>query len=490
MVLRFEINIDIFNFEFLIVNYFWCYNLTMLAERTLIGKTVDKIGQEVILYGWVNSVRDHGKLVFVDLRDRSGLIQIVGGKNLLGKVKNEFVLAVEGQVKERPKHLVNDKITTGKVEVKASKVTILAKAGDLPFDIYGLGKKVNEDLRLRYRYLDLRRPRLKKNLEFRHRLMQAVRQSLSSRGFWEVDTPNLSKSTPEGARDFLVPSRLHRGKFYALPQSPQQYKQLLMVAGIEKYFQIATCFRDEDLRADRGLEFKQIDVEMSFISRDEVLGLMEEIIIEILEKLGRKVSRRPFPKIGYQEAKEKYNTDKPDLRKDNKDSGELAFAWIIDFPLFEKTATRQINPMHHPFTSPNPEDLDKLVSDPLLVRSWQYDLVLNGQEVAGGSIRITDPKIQEQIFKILGHSETEIKRRFGHFLEAFGYGVPPHGGIAFGFDRLVTILLGEESIREVIAFPVNASGRTAVMEAPSKVSPEQLKELGLKIIDEEPDKIA
>ncbi|MGI6278448.1 MAG: aspartate--tRNA ligase [Patescibacteria group bacterium] len=460
----------------------------MLAERTLIGETVDKVGQEVTLYGWVNSVRDHGKLVFFDLRDRSGLIQVVGDKELFGEVKNEFVLVVRGEVKKRPERLVNDKIATGKVEIEAKKVTVLAKAKDLPFDIYGSGKKINDDLRLRYRYLDLRRPRLKKNLEFRHRLMQAVRQSLSNRGFWEIDTPNLSKSTPEGARDFLVPSRLHQGKFYALPQSPQQYKQLLMVAGIEKYFQIATCFRDEDLRADRGLEFKQIDIEMSFVSRDEMLTLVEEIIIEVVEKaLGKKISQKPFPKISYQEAREKYQTDKPDLRKDSSDPQELAFAWIVDFPLFEKTATRQINPMHHPFTSPNPEDLDKLTTEPLAVRSWQYDLVLNGQEIAGGSIRITDPVVQKQVFKVLGHKDKEIADRFGHLLEAFTYGVPPHGGIAFGFDRLAAILSGEDSIREVIAFPVNSSGRTSVMAAPSGVSPSQLKELGLEIIDEDTD---
>lgn len=474
----------------MLVNNFWCYNLAMLTERTLIVQTIDKVGKEVSLYGWVNSIRDHGKLVFVDFRDRSGLIQVVGRSDLFGPIKNEFVLKVEGLVKERPERLINDKISTGKIEIEARKVTVLSKAKDLPFDVAGLGKKINDDLRLRYRYLDLRRPRLEKNLEFRHRLTQAVRQSLSDRGFWEIDTPNLSKSTPEGARDFLVPSRLHQGKFYALPQSPQQYKQLLMVAGIEKYFQIATCFRDEDLRADRGLEFKQIDVEMSFVTRDDVLNLMEEVIIEVIEKVGLAVSQRPFPRISYQEAKEKYQTDKPDLRKDPANLKELAFAWIVDFPLFEKTKTREINPVHHPFTSPNPDDLSQLASDPLMVRSWQYDLVLNGQEIAGGSIRITDPKVQEQIFKILGHSPKEIKERFGHLLEAFAYGVPPHGGIAFGLDRLTAILLGEESIREVIAFPVNASGRTAVMEAPGEVDLVQLEELGLKIANENIDKTA
>ncbi|MDD3679708.1 MAG: OB-fold nucleic acid binding domain-containing protein [Candidatus Shapirobacteria bacterium] len=457
----------------------------MLEKRTLVNQAIDKIDQKVILYGWVNSVRDHGKLVFIDFRDRSGLIQVVGGQNLFGGIKNESVLTIEGIVKKRPDHLINNNIATGTIEVEAEKVTVLAKAKDLPFDIYGTGIKINDDLRLRYRYLDLRRPRLRRNLAFRHQLMQAVRQSLSARGFWEIDTPNLSKSTPEGARDFLVPSRLHRGKFYALPQSPQQYKQLLMVAGIEKYFQIATCFRDEDLRADRGLEFKQIDIEMSFVDRDDLLRIMEEVIIEVIEKLGRKISKKPFPRIAYQEAQKKYNSDKPDLRKNKQDPEELAFTWIVDFPLFEKTQEREINPMHHPFTSPNLDDLDKLATEPLLVRSWQYDLVLNGQEIAGGSIRITDPKIQEQVFKVLGHSDKEIKNRFGHLLEAFSYGVPPHGGIAFGFDRLTAILAGENSIREVIAFPVNASGRTAVMEAPSLVGKDQLKELAIEVVDEQ-----
>jgi len=299
-------------------------------------------------------------------------------------------------------------------------------------------------------------------------------------GFWEVETPNLSKSTPEGARDFLVPSRLQPGKFYALPQSPQQYKQLLMVAGLERYFQIATCFRDEDLRADRQLEFKQVDLEMSFVDREAVLAEVEEVIIEVMEALGKPILKTPFPRLTYKEALEKYHSDKPDLRS-KKDEGKFAFAWVVDFPLFEKTPQRTIAPVHHPFTSPNPEDLPLLEKSSLKVRSWQYDLVLNGQEVGGGSIRITDPKIQEKVFTILGHSKEEIRQKFGHLLTAFEYGVPPHGGIALGFDRLAAILSGEESIREVIAFPVNTAGKTAVMDAPSTVSEEQLKELGIRI---------
>jgi len=451
----------------------------MIEKRTEIEDAVHKIGKKVVLYGWVNVIRDHGKLVFIDLRDRSGIIQLVGSKELLGELKNEFVLQVIGTVRARPQKLINPKIETGKIEIKVEKVKILARSLDLPFGVNSDGKKINENLRLKYRYLDLRRPRMKKNLLIRHRLLQLFRQELSQKGFWEVDTPNLSKSTPEGARDFLVPSRLQPGKFYALPQSPQQYKQLLMIAGVEKYFQIATCFRDEDLRADRQLEFKQVDIEMSFVDREDVLRVVEEVVIGAIEKAGGKIVRKPFPRLTYKEAMKKYHSDKPDLRKEDKK--KLAFAWVLDFPLFEKTKERAINPMHHPFTNPHPEDVSLLDKEPLKARSWQYDLVCNGQEVGGGSIRVTDPKIQEKIFKILGHSEKEIRQRFGHLLKAFEYGVPPHGGIALGFDRLVALLAGEKNIREVIAFPANSSGRTAVMEAPSLADPDQLKELRIKI---------
>ena len=450
------------------------------SNRTLIIETPQKVGQKVRLFGWVNSVRDHGKLVFVDLRDRSGVVQIVGTKEILGRLKNEFVVLLEGEVKKRPEKLINPKIVTGEIEVAAKSLEILSSAKELPFDIYGTGRKINEDLRLKYRYLDLRRPRLANNLFLRHRLLQTFRQTLAKHGFWEIETPNLSKSTPEGARDFLVPSRLQPGKFYALPQSPQQYKQLLMVAGFERYFQIATCFRDEDLRADRQLEFKQVDLEMSFVDREAVLTEVEEMIIEVMKTLKKPIFKTPFPRLTYKEAMEKYHSDKPDLRL-KKDEEKLAFAWVVDFPLFEKTPQRTIAPVHHPFTSPNPEDLPLLEKDPLKVRSWQYDLVCNGQEVGGGSIRITDPKIQEKVFTILGHSKEEIRQKFGRLLTAFEYGVPPEGGIALGFDRLAAILSGEESIREVIAFPVNTAGKTAVMDAPAVVAEEQLKELGIKI---------
>lgn len=449
-------------------------------ERALVRETIDKIGQKVLLFGWVNSVRKHGKISFVDLRDWSGIVQLVGGKELK-KLGHEDVIRVIGVVKERDKRAVNPRLVTGKIEVAVEEVEVLAQAKPLPFDIYGSGLEIDERVRLRYRYLDLRRPRLQKNLRLRSMLANLFRQALLARDFVEIETPFLTKSTPEGARDFLVPSRLQPGKFYALPQSPQQYKQLLMVAGFERYFQLARCLRDEDLRADRQFEFTQVDVEMSFVTRNQALDLIEEVVIEVFEKAGFTIEQKPFPRISYQEAMAKYGDDKFDLRKDKK-ANTMAFAWVIDFPLFEKTETRELNPMHHPFTMPNPEDLDLLDKEPEKVRSWQYDLVCNGFEVGGGSIRITDPKIQEKIFTILGHSKKEIKEKFGHLLEAFEYGVPPHGGIALGFDRLMMIAAGEKSIREVIAFPVNSSGQTAVMDAPGEVEEEQLRELGISLL--------
>ena len=451
-------------------------------KRSLARETINQIGQKVLLYGWVNSVRKHGKIVFLDLRDRSVIVQLVGNEELK-KITHEDVIKVVGRVKKREEKTINPKLITGEIEIVVEKIDVLARAKPLPIDVYGSGLEIDERVRLKYRYLDLRRPRLQKNLRLRSRLANLFRQAFLARDFVEIETPFLTKSTPEGARDFLVPSRLQPGKFYALPQSPQQYKQLLMVSGFERYFQLARCLRDEDLRADRQFEFTQVDVEISFVTRDQVLDLMEEIIIEVFEKLNFKIQEKPFPRISYQQAIEKYGDDKFDLRK-NKNSNSLAFAWVIDFPLFERTETRELNPMHHPFTMPNPEDLSLLDQEPEKVRSWQYDLVCNGFEVGGGSIRITDPQIQEKIFTLLGHSQKEIREKFGHLLEAFEYGVPPHGGIALGFDRLAMIASGEESIREVIAFPVNSSGQTAVMNAPSRVDKKQLQELGISLIEE------
>jgi aspartyl-tRNA synthetase len=456
--------------------------------RILIKDTPSEVGESVTLKGWVNSVRDHGKLVFLDLRDRSGIVQVVGSKEVFGDLGSEYVLEVTGKVKERPEKLVNKDIATGKIEIAAESVAVLTKARVLPFDIYGDGHEIDDKLRLKYRYLDLRRPRLAGSVRLRHKVIQYMRNFLQEKGFVEIETPILTKATPEGARDFLVPSRLHQGEVYALPQSPQQYKQLLMVAGFERYFQIARCFRDEDPRADRQLEFTQLDIELSFPTQEEILSLTEELYIEIVEKLTtKKIWKKPFPRLSYHEVMEKYGTDKPDLRPDKTDKDMLAFAFIVDWPLFLKSEqTGKWESAHHPFTAPRDEDVPLLAKEGSIgqVRSWQHDFVCNGFEVGGGSIRITDPKVQTRIFEILGHKRPEIERKFGHLLEAFEYGVPPHGGIAPGVDRLVALLRneyepGQLNIKEVMAFPVSSKGITAVMEAPSKPDPEQLKELGL-----------
>ena len=450
--------------------------------RTLVKETPKKVGKKVLLKGWVDRRRDHGQLVFVDLKDRSGVVQIVGEEKL-SQLRIADVIEIEGTVKKRPAGLINPKLETGKIEVKVAKAKVLAASADLPFDLRGEGKQIGEETRLKYRYLDLRRPRLVRNLERRHQMIKFIRDWLDQKGFLEIETPLLTKSTPEGARDFIVPSRLQPGKFYALPQSPQQYKQLLMVAGFEKYFQIARCLRDEDLRADRQLEFTQLDLEMSFVEREDVLAIVEELMVDLSQAMGKKIFKKPFPRIEYQEAMEKYGGDKFDLR-DKKEGHVFAFAFVVDQPLFEwKKEEKRWDAMHHPFTAPNPQDIPWLKKGKVeKVRSWQYDLVCNGEEVGGGSIRITDPKIQTKVFEIMGHTKEQVKKKFGHLLQAFEYGVPPHGGIALGLDRLVALFTGEDSIREVIAFPVTSSGQTAVMDAPSEVDEIQLKELGLKVV--------
>jgi len=455
-----------------------------IMERILISQTSEKIGQKVRLCGWVNTRRDHGKMVFIDLRDRSGLVQIVGDEKL-GVLRSEDVVEIIGVVKERPEKMINDKIATGKVEIEVEKVEVLGKAKELPFPLESDGYEINEELRLKYRYLDLRRARMLHNLKLRHQMIKFIRDFLDQQGFLEIETPILSKATPEGARDFVVPSRLQPGKFYALPQAPQQYKQLLMVAGVEKYYQIARCFRDEDPRADRAYgEFTQLDIEMSFVEQEEIFVLIENLFKEISEKiLHKKIAQFPFPRLDYDEVMKKYGTDKPDLRSDKKDKDLLAFCFVKNFPLFEwKESEKRWDSMHHPFTAPRKEDLLLLDKEPGKARSYQHDLVLNGYEVGGGSIRITDPKVQEKIFEILGHSKEQIKQKFGHLLEAFEYGAPPHGGIAPGIDRFLMVVLQEPSLREVMAFPMTSGGQTAVMAAPSEIDQQQLKELGIQIV--------
>lgn len=460
-------------------------------KRILISETIKKAGDKVKVIGWADTVRSHGKLVFIDLRDKSGVLQLFfdpKNESLLSQakdVKAEWVLEIKGEICKRPSKMVNSDLETGKIELKVESIKVLAESKPLPIPINTDGHEINEDKRLEYRYLDLRRPRMKKNMEIRQSVIKVIRDFLQDRGFIEIETPIITKSTPEGARDFVVPSRMQPGNFYALPQSPQQYKQLLMVAGFEKYFQIARCFRDEDPRADRAYgEFTQLDLEMSFTSQKEILDLTEKLYIRIVKDLfpDKKITKTPFPRISHKEAMEKYGTDKPDLRKDKENPDELAFCFIVDWPLFEKTKDRKIGSSHHPFTAPKDEDIALLDKEPLKARAWQHDFVLNGFEIGGGSIRITNPEIQEKIFEILGHGKKEIQQKFGHLLEAFEYGVPPHGGIAPGIDRFLMIMMNEPNLREVMAFPMVASGKTAIMNAPSELSKEQLDELHLKVI--------
>lgn len=456
-------------------------------ERTYSLKTVDRLEQEVKLYGWVQTRRDHGKLVFIDLRDRTGIIQVVGGEEM-SQVRVEDVVEIVGTVRARPEKMINPKIPTGKVEIALGSINVISKSADLPIPIDTDGLNIDEDLRLKYRYLDLRRERMSKNIKMRHKVIKFIRDFLDKEGFVEIETPILTKATPEGARDFIVPSRLQNGKFYALPQSPQQYKQLLMVAGFEKYYQIARCFRDEDPRADRAYgEFTQLDLEMSFASQEEVLNITEELYKGIVATYypQKKLTFENFPRLTWDEVMKNYNTDKPDLRKNKNDPDELAFVFIVDFPLFEwKEKENRWDATHHPFTAPQDKAIPDLMKGENLgnLKSLQHDFVLNGFEIGGGSIRITDPAVQTKVFEIMGHTRDQIQNKFGHLLTAFSYGVPPHGGIAPGIDRLLMILQNEPSLREVIAFPMTARGHTAVMDAPSDVDREQLKELGISIL--------
>lgn len=448
-------------------------------ERTLIEELTKKIGRKVRVCGFIVSKRVHGKIAFWDVKDKSGVAQVVVKKE--EKVSTESVVEVVGEVKKRPHGQQNPKLKTGAIELTSEKIMVLSESQTLPFPTDTAGYEINEEKRLTFRYLDLRRERLQKNLLKRHQVNQFIRQHLSQNGFIEVETPILTKSTPEGARDYLVPSRQQAGKFYALPQSPQQYKQLLMVAGLEKYFQIARVFRDEDPRADRQPEFTQLDIELSYTTQEEILGLTEKMLIALAADLkGYKITQKPFPRLKYAEVIKKYKTDKPDLRQNKKDQRELAFAWILDWPLFTyDKKLKRYDPCHHIFTAPKNEDLKYLESAPLKVHSWQHDLVLNGFELGGGSIRITNPAIQKKIFALVGLSEKEIKEKFGHILEAFSFGAPPHGGIALGIDRLLAIFCGEENIREVMAFPKTGDGRDLMMKAPSSVDKKQLRDLKL-----------
>jgi len=479
------------------------YGVDILGmKRILIEEITKYIGEKVKICGWVDSRRDHGKIIFIDLRDVSGLAQIVFAPNqraeiykVAQKLRTEWVIEVTGRVDRRPKGMENPKITTGKVEIGAENLTIFSEAKTLPFETSDERKEVSEEIRLKYRYLDLRRKKMKENLTWRYKVIDFMRNFLKNRGFIEIETPILTKSTPEGARDFIVPSRLQPGKFYALPQSPQQYKQLLMVAGFEKYFQIARCFRDEDPRADRQAEFTQLDIEMAFVEQDDILSLTEELYSELVKELfpQKTITQKPFPRISFEEAMERYKTDKPDLRRDKSNPDELAFGFVVNFPMFEwRKEEGRWDAVHHPFTRPNfenlggqarplSENIKEMKKNPDKILAFQYDFILNGFEIGGGSLRTYKPEILEAVFEVMGHKKEDIQKKFGHLLKAFEYGAPPHGGIAPGIDRFMAILMQEPNIREVIAFPKTGDNRDLMMEAPSEVDEKQLKELRIGI---------
>jgi aspartyl-tRNA synthetase len=574
----------------------------------------EHIGQTIVLQGWVHTVRDHGGLIFVDLRDRAGLCQVVVNPTSApeafseaSSLHDEYVVEIRGAVERRPKGSENARIASGDVEVHADRVIVLNPCLPLPFPV-AEEAQVDERVRLQYRYIDLRRPRMARNLVLRHKVIKFIRDFLSDRGFLEIETPILANPTPEGARDYLVPSRLHPGSFYALPQSPQQFKQLSMVAGVDRYFQIARCFRDEDLRANRQPEFTQLDLEMSFVEQEDVLGVCEGLFTELTESLsGKRVLHKPWKRIKWQEAMDRYGSDKPDLRYElpiidvsdlvaespfqvfsgavgrggvvrgirapgaasftrrqideltelakasgarglawaalsgeevrssfarNLGDGEaerlwqrldahagdlvvlvadsvevarsslgalrrelarrldlipsdvMAWAFVVEFPWFERDeSSGRLTFMHHPFTMPFDEDLPLLDTDPARVRAKAYDVVANGEELASGSIRVHRADIQSRLFELLGYSPERIQSNFGHMLRAFQYGAPPHGGIAPGIDRVVSMLADEDSIREVIPFPKNQSAQDLMMGAPTAVQAEQLEDLHVRVVE-------
>ncbi len=441
--------------------------------------------QEVTLCGWVGARRDHGKLIFIDIRDRYGLTQVVFipsvGKEAYAdaqKLGPEFVVRVTGKAAVRPPKMVNPQIPTGEVEVCAETLEILNPSEVPVFEIDD-NLEASEELRLTYRYLDIRRPKVFKTLETRHKLCSVVRQFMNQEHFIDVETPVLTKSTPEGARDFLVPSRLNVGEFFALPQSPQLFKQILMVAGTDRYYQIVKCFRDEDLRADRQPEFTQLDIEMSFVTEEDIFALTERLFQEIFKQVQGMDIPIPFPRMTHERAMKEYHSDKPDLRKNKED---FAFTWVVDFPMFKyNNEEKRWESEHHPFTSLKEDDLGYLEKmDYGKIRARSYDLVLNGSELGSGSVRIHKKDMQKKIFDIIGLDAQQAQKRFGFLLRAFEYGAPPHAGVAFGIDRLTAILTGQDSIRDTIAFPKTQKGNCLLTDAPSEVDQKQLNELGLK----------
>ncbi len=461
-----------------------------MQNRIYIKDLKDNIGKEIIIAGWVDVRRDQGKMVFFDMRDMTGKVQCVSLPSHVEvtekakEIRPEWVLKITGMVNKRPAKDIKSNFLNSDLEIEVLKIEVLNKAETLPFDITTDTSEINEETRLKYRYLDLRSERMQKNIRMRSEFVRLAREFLFSKMFTEVETPLLTESTPEGSRDFVVPSRLNPGKFYALPQSPQQYKQLLMSAGVEKYFQIARALRDEDLRADRGFEHTQIDVEMSFVEMEDVMNIIEEMITQTVETMGFKIKQKPFPRISYKDSMEKYGADKFDMRtEEEKKDGTLAYAWVTNFPFFEKTDDGKWTFTHNPFSMPIPEHLEWLMKGEHVedILTTQYDLVCNGYESGGGSIRAHKPEILKATYKVMGYSEEEIEDRIGHMLEAFKYGTPPHGGIGLGVERNLMNLTNETYLREVVAFPMTRGGKTSVMNAPKPLEEKQLKELGIKL---------
>ncbi len=436
------------------------------------------IGKKVKLCGWVDTIRGHGKLNFIDIRDRYGKTQVV----YIGKldIKSEYVICAHGVVNERKKGTENKDLGTGEIEVFSEQIDVITKSKTPPIEIND-DKVAGDDARLKYRYLDLRRPKMQKNLMFRMKVIQAIREYYFDNEFIEIETPLLVKPTPEGARDYIVPSRVNPGTFYALPQSPQLYKQILMISGFDKYFQIARCLRDEDLRADRQPEHTQVDLELSFVEAKDVMHMVEGMYQHVFKKV-LDIELGEFKIITYDEAMKKYGTDKPDLRKNKDDPNEYAFCWVVDFPLFSyNKEEKKWDPEHHMFSSPKKEFIQTMEEDPGKVKADLYDVVLNGTELGSGSIRINDPELQERVMNIIGMSKEEAWKKFGFLLEAYEFGGPVHGGMGLGVDRLVALMLGTNDIREVIAFPKNKAAQCPMDGSPAEVSEVQLKEAHIKL---------
>ena len=451
----------------------------------------EKIGSNAEAVGWIDTLRIHSKVAFIDLRDGSGALQVVVEGALMEELKglgHEYLVSIHGDVVERGEKQRTE-APLGDIELKAQKIEVITPSETPPFPINEDTRAVHEELRFEHRYLDLRSERMQRNIKKRHEAILHLRNFLAAEGFLEIETPQLTKGTPEGAREFIVPSRREKGKGYVLPQSPQQYKQLLMVGGFSKYFQMARCFRDEDKRKDRQPEFTQLDLEMAFVEQEDVLSLIEHAVIDLLKKVfpQQTIQTLPFPRISYNDAMKQYGSDKPDLRGKDPDPNTMAFCWVVDFPMFEKDEkTDALTAAHHPFTKPQDAHLEGKSEEELLsIPAFSYDLVLNGYELGSGSIRIHSQNLQRDVFEVLGLPQEEIDGRFGHLLKAFQFAPPPHGGFAIGLDRTLAVLLGEENIREVIPFPKTGEGKELTTGAPADIPDVTFNELGIRLAKEE-----